>query len=123
MENEKPIHPKEIKADTKVSEQKNIADFEPDTAINLSLAPLQSVKQQNVYIDSAWFERPVVFTNQPNNLFVKLVNSGDAEIENNRLTLNINGQTKAISDYSIAANSFTIDTLVFTVPQDGWYQA
>jgi hypothetical protein len=103
--------------------QKNIADFEPDTAINLSLAPLQSVKQQNVYVDSAWFERPVIFTNQPNNLFVKIVNSGDGEVENNRLTLNINGQTKAINDYSIAANSFTIDTLAFIVPQDGWYRA
>lgn len=103
--------------------QKNIADFEPDTAISLSLAPLQAVKQQNVYIDSAWFERPVVFTNQPNNLFVKINNSGDAEVENNRLTLNINGQTKAISDYTVAANSFTIDTLVFSVPNDGWYQA
>lgn len=103
--------------------QKNIADFEPDTAISLSLAPLQPVKQQNVYIDSAWFERPIVFTNQTNNLFVKLVNSGDGDIENNRLTLNINGQTKAISDYSIAANSFVVDTLVFTVPTDGWYQA
>ena len=102
--------------------QKNIvADFK-DTSISISLIPLQPSKQQNVYIDSCWLERPVVYLDQPNELLVKIQNTGEQDIEASRMTLAINGQVKAISDFSVPSNSFAIDTINFSVKEAGWKQ-
>ncbi len=103
--------------------QKNIVDLEKDTSINLSFVPLQSVEQQNVYIDSVWFRNPVRMLNQPNQLMVKLVNTGETKVEDSRLTLQINKQTKALTDFNIKAQSSIIDTLNFTITEAGWNKA
>ncbi len=103
--------------------QKNITDIENDTTLNLYLVPLQSVEQQNVFIDSVWFSSPVRMLNQSNKLLVRINNTGDADVENSRLELRINEQVKALKDFSVASGSSVIDTINFTITESGWHNA
>lgn len=103
--------------------QKNIVDIENDTSINFYFVPLQSVEQQNVYIDSVWFESPIRMLNQPNKLLVRMHNTGDSNVDNSRLTLRINEQIKALKDVSIKAQQEKIDTINFTITETGWHKA
>jgi len=103
--------------------QKNIVDFESDTVLRYYFIPLQAVAQQNVFIDTAWFESPVRMLNTNNQLVFRLNNTGSANVEKSKLTLKINGQTKAIKDFSLGAKSTRIDTINFSVSEAGWHQA
>lgn len=103
--------------------QKNIVDFESDTLLRYYFIPLQAVAQQNVFIDTAWFESPVRMLNTNNQLVFRLNNTGSANVEKSKLTLKINGQTKAIKDFSLEAKSTRIDTINFSVSEAGWHQA
>ncbi len=103
--------------------QKNIVDLKNDTSLNMFFIPLQAVEQQNVFIDSVWFESPVQMLNQPSNLLVRINNTGQANIDNSRLTLKINDQTKALKEYSVQAKSTVVDTLTFTITEGGWHNA
>lgn len=99
--------------------QKNIADFDNDTAYKTYLIPLQAVEQQNVYIDSVWFEQPVLLRNETNRLIARIVNKSDKDVNASRLTLQINGQVKALTDFSVAAQQTATDTLSFAATETG----
>ncbi len=100
--------------------QKNQTDFKGDTSLSLSLLPLQSVKQHNLYIDTAWLDQPAVYQDQPARILVKIVNTGERAVENSRMTLSVDDQVKAIADFSVPAASYTIDTVNFSVRDTGW---
>ena len=100
--------------------QKNMVEVVPDTSISLTLLPLQPLRDQNVYIDSSWSDKPIFHLNQPNTLFVRLINDGEEDLKSSRLTLRINEEVKAIADFSVEANSSAIDTVNFSIRQPGW---
>lgn len=100
--------------------QKNIATFENDTAYKIYLIPLQSVEQQNVFVDSVWFATPVRMLNEPCQLLVRVHNTGDADVTDSRLTLRINDQVKSLKDMRVGARSVIIDTLNFAITESGW---
>ena len=93
--------------------QKNMGDMSVDSLVTYNLIPLAADAQQNVYIDSCWFNGPVQLIGQPSQLIVKISNAGEKKNENNRLVLKLNGQTKVMSDFNVDANSFLYDTLSF----------
>ncbi len=103
--------------------QKSIGAFKPDSTVNYSLIPLAADAQANVYIDTCWFIEPVQLLNQPLNLVVKVSNSGEKDVENNRLAFKLNGQTKTMTELNIAAGSYAVDTLSFVTTQAGWNKA
>lgn len=103
--------------------QQGAGTFAADSAINYNLVPLAADAQANVYIDSCWFIEPVQLLTQNVSLVVKVSNAGEKDVENNRLSFKLNGQTKTMSELNIAAGSFTIDTLVFATTQPGWNKA
>ncbi|MFN8309049.1 MAG: BatA domain-containing protein [Chitinophagales bacterium] len=103
--------------------QTNTSVFHPDSAVRYNLIPLAAEAASNVYIDTAWFYEPVQLLNQSNRLLVQLRNSSEKSIDNSRLLLKVNGQTKVITEFSIEANGKRIDTLVFNVTQPGWNKA
>jgi len=99
--------------------QKNMGDMSVDSAINYNLIPLTADAQQNVYIDTVWFNEPVQLLGQQSRLVVKISNSGDKKNENNRLVLKLNGQTKVMADFTVEAGSYLYDTLSFVPTQAG----
>ena len=101
-----------------------IDDFElADTSINLFALPVQSVQEQNVSIDTAYFDSPVLTISEANRLIVKVRNHGTDPLENIRLSIEMDGQEKPIGTISIPANGTTVDTANITVLKTGWQLA
>jgi hypothetical protein len=103
--------------------QKNMGALHIDSGVAYNLIPLAADAQANVFIDTVWFNEPVQLLNQPAQLIVKIANSGEKAVENNRVVLKLNGQTKAMADFSIEPNSFVLDTMNFVLTQPNWNKA
>ena len=104
--------------------QQNITDLESweDTTLDLTLVPLQAVRERNVGIDSAWFEAPVPLLNQNNRLLVRIRNYSNEDLDNVRLTVGYNGQEKPEGILAIPAKSSVIDSVNINVNQGGWQE-
>jgi hypothetical protein len=103
--------------------QKNMGGLNIDSAVSYNLVPLAADAQANVYIDTVWFNEPVQLLNQQTQLIVKISNSGEKTAENNRVVLKLNGQTKAMADFTVESNSFIYDTMSFVLNQANWNKA
>lgn len=103
--------------------QQNMGDLSVDSSVTYNLVPLAADAQANVYIDSCWFTEPVQLLGQQAMLIVKITNSGEKAVENNRLVMKLNGQAKGMSELNIEEQSFVYDTLTFTIAQAGWNKA
>ena len=93
-----------------------------DSLTELNLIPLQSVKENNVSIDSVWFESVVPAMNQNNTLYVKIRNHSDETIEDLRINLIHNGQNRPEGTLNIDPKSTNIDTMNLLVSQAGWQE-
>ncbi|MEM7101964.1 MAG: BatA domain-containing protein [Bacteroidota bacterium] len=107
--------------------QKNITDFDDqtlvDTTFEFNLVPLQSVQKKNLNIDTCWFEAPVQMLNQTNRLLVKVRNLSDEDVDDVRLTLNLDGQVRPLGSLSVKARSAAFDTVNVTILKTGWHEA
>jgi hypothetical protein len=105
--------------------QKNIVDFSsrPDSVLQVNLVPLQAVRQQNISIDSAWFESPVPLLGQPNPLVVKVVNHSTEPAENIRLSLYFDEQVKPVGTLEVPGKSSVLDTVNLNIQRTGWSEA
>jgi len=105
--------------------QKNVTDLQAykDTSATLTLIPLQSVQNQNVAIDTAWFQSPVQSLNQPNPLVVKVRNLSDTETPNVRMSLEINGKPRPVGTLTLPAQTSVYDTIDVPVSETGWHEA
>ena len=101
--------------------QRSVTDLEvpEDSTFQLNLLPLQSVQERNVAIDSAWFEAPIPQLNQNNLLLVKVRNYSDEDLDNIRLSLRYEGQTKPEGILSIPARSSKIDSVYININRPG----
>ena len=118
-------------ADTDIRLAYQISDFQRqvtdlasvrDTSIALSLVPLQSVQERNVAIDSAWFETPLPLLNQNNTLLLRLRNYSTEAVDNVRLSVQYEGQSKPEGVLSIPAGGERIDTVNLMVQKPGFQQ-
>lgn len=100
--------------------QVNMATMEPDTGHANYLLPLPAIATRNLSIDSVWMDAPVQLLDESVLLYLRIYNHGDAPMEDASLTLSLNGERKAIGDVTVPANSYVIDTMRFTVTQQGW---
>lgn len=105
--------------------QTNIADLTGfrDSLLEVNLIPMRAVQENNVSIDSAWFESPVQILNQPANLLVKVSNRGESEASEVRLSLRHDGQSKPVGTLTIPARASKTDTVSFTILHAGWHEA
>ena len=106
--------------------QENAFDLDSvwtDTSLSLNLVYLNATRPSNLGIDTAWFESPVQALNQPNTLIVKTQNYGNRNIEQLRLSLEINGQERPQGLISLEAGSSRYDTIRFSVDKTGWHEA
>lgn len=103
--------------------QKTFADFEslkPDTLVNYRLVSLQGNAMQNLTLDTCWLAAPVQVAGRPVQLIYRVTNYGDESVDDGRVTLTLNDQVKAISDFTVGANGTVTDTINFTPAQTGW---
>ncbi len=104
--------------------QKNIAsDIQNDTTLNVSLVPLQAVKESNVSIDSVYMKSGVAILNQANDVTIRLRNHSGEKAENIRLTMNLDGRETPVGSYDIEANASLLVEASFTPSNRGWQKA
>ena len=101
----------------------NLSQVKPDSTVRLTFVPLRSREAANVYIDTCWFESPEQIAGQRARLLVRIVNHSNEPLENGRLTLKINDQIKAISDFSADPDGIATDTITYNVTDKGWNHA
>lgn len=103
--------------------QTHMVNLEPDTTHQNYFVPLEVAARQNIAIDSVWLDAPVQVLNTPSTVMVQLTNYGREAATNVSLTLKVNGERKAIGDADVAPGATIVDTLRFTVTQEGWNAA
>lgn len=104
--------------------QENMAvltDQLTDTALNIFLIPSSPSVRNNIFIDSCWFESPVLQTGVSTFIHVRITNSGTEDALGIPLRLEVNGDQKALTNVDIKAASFTDVQLQF-VPSAAGYQ-
>ena len=82
--------------------------------------PVQAEKAQNVYIDTAYLDAPVLQIGTPNRLVVHSRIEGLAPKDAPVLQLAINGQVKSAAAIGFNGNNESTDTLVFSVNDANW---
>jgi hypothetical protein len=86
----------------------------------MQLAPLM---QENLSVDSLWFDTPFRRSGQPERLFVSVKNHGESAYSDVPLNLFINDSLKAVSSFSLAEQSEAIVEINFTNAIDGLQEA
>lgn len=101
----------------------NVDELKNDTRVVINFIPITaSVNNNNVYIDSCWFETPVRQLNQVEKLHVRIKNSGEKKIENNSIKLFINNVQKTPAAFNVDPNAETEIILSFVSKETGLQQ-
>ncbi len=105
--------------------QKNVTDLPnfKDSLLEVNLVPLVAVQEKNIAIDSAWFESPIQMMNATNPLIVRITNFTNEDVENIKLSVNIDGQDKPVGLVKLKAKASIEDTVNITVLRTGWHEA
>lgn len=90
-----------------------------DTSFQFNLLPLRAIRNQNVGIDSAWFEAPVPQLNQNNLLLVKIRNYSQEDLDNIRLSMRYQGENKPVATLRIPALSYRMDSIYINIKDPG----
>ncbi|RYD54666.1 MAG: hypothetical protein EOP56_18610 [Sphingobacteriales bacterium] len=88
--------------------------------INFIGVPIQANTVQNIYIDTAYLNSPVLQTGQSNQLIVHTRAVGKLPAEMPVMQLSINGQVKSATSLNFNDKNEGIDTLAFHVNDAGW---
>jgi hypothetical protein len=105
--------------------QQNISDFEnihEDSSIQTILLPTQAKQQNNLYIDSCWFDTPIHTINETAILNVRVKNMSENKLESIPIKLYLNNQQKTPSSFSIRPNEIKDIQLTFTLKEYGIQQ-
>ncbi|MCB9262036.1 MAG: BatA domain-containing protein [Flavobacteriales bacterium] len=94
-----------------------------DSSLQAIIIPVESNAANNVSIDTAWFESPVLHLNEPIVMFVKISNHGSNSVSNASLYLDINNERKAVSGFDLTENGSATVQLGFSLNLGGWQNA
>lgn len=97
-----------------------LADRYDSIGAEINLVPMASVQNNNVGIDSCWFEAPVNLVQQANALHIRVHNYGNQPVENVRLSIIRQGQEQPVGTLNIAAQSAVVDTFTLVPAAGGW---
>lgn len=102
--------------------QKSISLFNQlknDSLISTYLIPITPQKANNLYIDSCWFESPVLQLNKTVKLNVKILNSSEIPFEKIPIKLIINGKQRAIASIDVKEKEEKIISLSYRISEIG----
>ncbi len=97
--------------------------FEYPKNINIIYLLVESVKSNNMFIDSCWFETPVHRLGHEENLAVKVVNLSDEDYVDIPVQLFINDSLKALASLSIEAGQSENMQLTYINTEPGYINA
>jgi len=84
-----------------------------DTSANYSFLQLTPQVKRNLYIDSIWFEQPFQRVNNNNTLNIRVQNTGNDNLTNVELNLNVSGSKRqTLTD--LEANNSTVVSMNYT---------
>lgn len=89
-----------------------------DSNININFIPIETIKNDNIFIDSCWFESPNVQIGKEQVLKVKIKNTSSEIKKDLTLKFFINQQQVALNNFNIVDQE--IVTLKFISNQKGW---
>lgn len=99
-------------------ESTDIENVSLDSTEVINLIQLEPNTRDNIYIDSIWFNSPVRKINQEEELYVKIVNQSNENLQV-RVELSINKQVKSFNNVLVEANSFNQAVLSFKERDEG----
>lgn len=105
--------------------QKSVSDFQnikEDSSVKTVLLLVSANQQNNLYIDSCWFESPVHQIGQTEKLYVRIKNHSEQPIENVSIKLFINEQQKSPASFSITSEETKIIPLSFAIKESGFQE-
>ena len=93
-----------------------------DSLMKATAIPMLAVRSENVAIDSAWFESPVLITQKTATLIVSIRNYNDTEVEQIRLSIKEGAEEKPVGAVNIPPQQTIYDTISYTPRAAGWQQ-
>lgn len=102
--------------------QKNMCDFNKlknDSNINVLLIPLHPDKNDNLFIDSLWFESPVMIPDQKVKLNLRISNNSANSLEKIPVKLFVNNKQRAIASFSVNSDSHVDISMPYTITESG----
>jgi len=94
-----------------------------DTNLQVNLVQIKPNLANNLSIDSAWIEQPLILPNTNTVLYVKVSNFGSLDMTDVPLTFKVDGLQKGIANVTCKANSNQIVQLQFTLNDANYHQA
>lgn len=94
-----------------------------DSSVQFHLVQIKPNQNNNIAIDTAWIDQPIILPNTSTNLSVKVSNFGQLDISDVPLTFKIDGIQKGIANISCKANSSVVIQLQFTLNDIAYHQA
>lgn len=93
-----------------------------DSTTRISIVPLVAKGNNNISIDTAWIESPVLHLNEITEIKVTLTNHGANPLNGGSLSLDVNGQRKAVTGFDLQENASQTIKIGFALTQGGWQQ-
>ncbi|NLF42643.1 MAG: hypothetical protein GX587_08105 [Bacteroidales bacterium] len=106
--------------------QKNICDFESienDSLLKMFFVPFESSQADNLFIDSAWFESPVLQIGRPVVLNVRVGASGNGSYKGESVRLFVNGVQKSIAGFELEGGQMVEVQMGYTIHETGNHNA
>lgn len=104
--------------------QKSTTNWEnvnTDSTVSYNALQIQAPVTGNLFIDSVWMQSPVRLHKANEKLQMRIVNTSDKNLENIPATLYINGKSKTVASFSIAADETKTVELNYTNSDMGNY--
>ncbi|MFY8022263.1 MAG: BatA domain-containing protein [Bacteroidia bacterium] len=105
------------------SAQFKISEYKPDSNIQINFIPLQAQNTANIWIDTVWITDPIVKKNQVFKIKTVLKNGSENDVENQSVSLMMDGAQKAIQTFSCKAGSSETIEFELQLNDGNWHQA
>lgn len=102
--------------------QRSVADLEKvrqDSSIRTILLPVAANQENNLYIDSCWFDAPVHQLNEPEKLNIRIKNISENNLENIPAKIFLNNQQRSPASFSIQAGESKDIQMTFVIKEPG----
>lgn len=103
--------------------QQSVCDLEKVTRDSLQrifLVPVQSIQENNLSVDTAYFSAPLLLPGQSNTLVYKVSNYGTSDVEDVRSSYLLNGQEYPVSSLDLVSGKTIYDSIQISFPNQGW---